>query len=53
LISLSTKKKQNTQSLNQNNSINTSSLQSGVYFYQHTDSKGKVLGAGKWVKAGE
>jgi len=39
-----------TQSLNQNNSINTISLQSGIYFYQLIDDKGKVLGAGKWVK---
>ena len=39
-----------TQSLNQSNSINTNSLQSGVYLYQLIDDKGKVLGAGKWVK---
>jgi len=39
-----------TQGLSQ---INISNYMSGLYLYQVTDDKGKVIGKGKWVKAGK
>ncbi len=39
-----------TQPLNESNSVNTVSLKSGIYLYQVINSKGKVVGTGKWVK---
>jgi len=41
------------QSLNQSNRVNTTTLKSGIYYYQIVNSKGKVIGTGKWIKAEE
>ncbi len=42
-----------TQLLNQSNSVNTTTLKSGIYIYQIIDSKGKMINTGKWIKAVE